>query len=403
MFTKTKLAIIAFVGVVVVAIIAAVVITLWPQPDLADGIYPDRFGNQLHLPQKTGAIRTVEMYRDERTPKFGVEDHADGTTTHYHYRPDGTLASATRYAAADTTGNRMVIRDSTMAADGFTYLRDLTYFADGSVSKDFSLREDGTTRRRFFHDNGVLAKEQVMEYEWRVWKVMSEKAFFADGLKSRVFLITRGKSLEDTIYGAGETLQAYKKHDYVARTYNETWYNDDGKTPLRKVEQTPDGTKATVLRNDGTVAEEYIWWGEVKKAGITVNLLDRAGRKRYEQTYWWGFDSNTLKFRSVEVFDAAGNLTDWVMYYTSGPESGKVEAEATFSSDKGWNGPHIRREYRKDGSLAVVKHNQNTSTTVSEEKFTAEQNILPTINPEWIARHAVDTPPQMVTYVPPRD
>jgi antitoxin component YwqK of YwqJK toxin-antitoxin module len=403
MFTKNKLALVAFIGVVVLAIVAAAVIAFTPKPDLTSDLFPERFGNELQLPQNTGSIRTLEMWEDQRTPKFGIEDHADGSTTHYRYRPDGTLASATLYAAADQSGNREVIRDSTMAADGFTYLKDITYFQDGTVWKDFVLADDGTTHRKFYHPNGVLAKEQVMEYEWRVWKLMSEQAFFDDGKKSRVFLITRGKSLEDTIYGAGQVLQVHKKHDYVARTYNETWYHDDGKTPLRVVEQTADGTTATVMRRDGTIAEEYRWWGEVQKSGITVNVFDRAGRKRYQQTYWWGYHTNKLEFRSVEVFDANGTLTNFVMYYTSGPESGKVEAEVTFSSKEGWKGPHVRREYRKDGSLAVAKTNQNTSTTVFEQKFDAAQNIQPTINPQWIVRHMVDTPPQMVTYVPPRD
>lgn len=403
MFTRTKIALFAFIGVVAIAIAAAAVIVFYPKPDLTSDLFPDRFGNELQLPQKTGSIRTLEMWEDQRTPKFGIEDHADGTTTHYRYRSDGTLASATLYAAMDDSGQRAVIRDSTMAADGFTYVKDITYFADGSVWKDFVLADDGTTHRMFYHPNGILAKDQVMEYEWRVWKLMSEKAFYDDGKKARVFLITRGKSLEDTIYGAGETLQAHKKHDYVARTYTETWYHDDGKTPLRLVEQTSEGTKATVMRMDGTVAETYSWWGEVQKSGITVNIFDRAGRKRYEQTYWWGYQTNKLELRSVEVFDRNGKLTNFVMYYTSGPEAGKVEADATFSSDQGWSGPHVRREYRKDGTLAVAKQNKNTSTTISEEKFTAEQNILPTINSEWAVWHSVDTPPQMVTYVPPRD
>lgn len=402
MFTRIKPAIVAALGaLVVVASSVAGVVVFAPQQDIAGDIFPERTGNQLQLPHGTGAIRTVEMWDDKRTPRFGIEDHADGTSTHYRYRADGTLASATRYAAADETGNRAIIRDSAMKEDGFTYVKDIAYFADGSVEKDFSLSDDGTTLRRFYHSNGVLAKEQVMELEWRTWKVMSELAFYDNGNKARVFLITRGKSLVDTIYGADEKVQAFKKHDYLTRTYNEVWYFEDGKTEQRLVEQTSEGTTATVKREDGSIAETYSWWGEVKDSGITVSVMDDASRMWLKQTYWW--DKGALRLRSVEVFDPAGKLTNFVMFYTSGSEAGSVEATVEFHGTDGWKDLHTRREYRKDGTLSVEKRQQNTGTTISETKYTPEENLRAEVNPEWVAVRSLPNPPQMIGYVSPRE
>ena len=50
-----------------------------------------------------------------------------------------------------------------------------------------------------------------------------------------------------------------------------------------------------------------------------------------------------------------------------------------------------------------MKKQKDNQTTISEQKFTALQNIKPDINPDWITVRDVPLPPQVIAYVEERD
>lgn len=366
--------------------------------NLGGDVFREHHGNQLELPRASGSIRTVELYPDKRTPRFGIEDHADGTTTHYYYRPDGTLEQAARFGKPDQlTGERAVLRNSLMEPDGVTYREDKEYLADGSLTKEVALQADGTTTRRYYHANGRIARDQVMERDARVWKLASESAFHADGTRQRQFLVTPGVSTVDTLYWPGEKVMAVRTHEHKASRYKEVWFDQDGETVIREVDQDWHGTKIVIKRKNGTVAEQHVWYGNVKDGSQYVTVMDEAGKKRLVQ-YLFVYEGE-LRLRSVEAYDAQGTWTDLVIFETVGPSAGNVEFEVKFEGGS-WSGPHTRREYRKDGSLEVVYKKKDSNTVVSEKKFSETDNIRPAIDAEWTKRRMVTLPPQVIEFVP---
>lgn len=399
MFLKRILAGVATASAL--AALALVAYTLVPERDLGRDVFREQFAVKLVLPTGTGSIRTVEFYPDKRTRKSAVEDHADGTTTLYNYRPDGTLEGATVLAKAEENVTvRPIIRKSVMEADGVTYTTDTEYDITGRVTKTVVLQADGSTTRRYFHADGQIAKDQIMVRNGSQWKLMSELAFSADGAKERVLNVTAGVSAVDTLYGPGEVFRAVLTTDYKVGKYGEIWFDTDGKTPIREVEQDSNRTQVLVKRKDGSVAEKYVWYGEVKTGSLTVYVLDKAAKTRLEQTLF--FTEGQLRMRSVEVYQADGRRTDLVVFRTTGAEVGTVEFAVHFDG-KDWSEPHTRREFRTDNTLESLKKQKNNQTMVSEQKFAAWQNVKPDINPDWTTVRTVPLPPQVIAYVPERD
>ncbi|MDZ4833264.1 MAG: hypothetical protein SGJ27_05630 [Candidatus Melainabacteria bacterium] len=399
MFLKRLLA-----GTVVAASLAGLAFvahTLVPEKDLGSDVFREQFAVTLVLPHGSASIRTVDYYPDMRTRKSALEDHADGTTTHYDYRPDGTLSGAVVFAKVDGSVKvRPVVRRSVMEADGVTYLADTEFDGSGRVTKEVALQEDGSTTRRYFHADGTLAKDQVMVRDGSRWKLMNELAFAADGSKSRVLAVTAGVAAIDTLYGSDEVVRAVRTTDLKFGKYNEVWFDSDGKTPIREVEQNSSRTQVLVKRKDGSISEKFIWYGDLKTGSLTAYVMDKHSNKRLEQTQY--FIEGQLRMRSAEVYLPDGRRTDLVMFRTHGQESGTVEFTVHFEG-KNFTEPHTRHEFRTDNTLESVKKQKDNQTTISEQKFTAQQNVKPDINPDWITVRKVELPPQVIPYVEQRE
>lgn len=383
------------------ALLALGAFTLVPEKDLGRDVFREQHPVKLVLPTGTGSIRTVDFYPDKRTRKSAVEDHADGTTTHYHYRPDGTLSDAFVLGkAAENAKFRPVIRKSVMEADGVTYTADTEFDTTGRITKLVALQPDGSTTRRYFHADGKLAKDQLMVRNGDQWKLMSELAFQADGSKERVFAVTAGVEALDTLYGPGGVVRAVRKTDLKIGKYTEVWFDTDGKTPIREVDQDSNRTHVVVKRKDGTVSEDFTWYGDLKTGYLTALVMDNASKRRIEQSLY--FIEGQLRLRSVEVYQPDGRRTDLVIFRTTGQGVGTVEFTVHFEG-KNWTEPHTRREFRTDNTLESVKQQKDSQTTISEKKFAAWQNVKPDINPDWTTVRKVVIPPQVIPYVEQRD
>lgn len=384
------------------AVLAFVAITLAPEKDLGRDVFREQFAVTLVLPKGTGSIRTVDYYPDSaHTRKSAVEDNADGTTTHFHYRPDGTLNDAIVFAKVDVNvKDRPVIRKSVMAADGVTYVTDFEYDIAGRTTKEVVLQMDGSTTRRYFHTDGSIARDQLMVRDGTRWKLMNELAFNADGSKARVLVVTAGVAGVDTLYGPGEVVLAVRTSDLKFGKYNEVWFDTDGKTPIRVVEQDSNRTTITVKRKDGSISEKFVWFGNMKGGNLTAYVMDGASNKRIEQTLY--FIEGQLRMRSAEVYQPDGRKTDLVMFRTHGKEAGTVEFTVHFDGIN-FTQPHTRYEYRTDNTLESVKKQQDSTTIISEQKFTVQQNVKPGINPDWTTVREVPMPPQVIAYVEQRE
>lgn len=371
----------------------------WKRPrDLAVDVFQERT-NRVELPTASGSIRTVELYPDKLTRKHGVEENADGTTNNYWYRPDGTLDHANTLGVPDAAGNRREVRRTQMERDGVTFKSDLSFYKDGTSKSEIVLRDDKTTTRRYFHQSGELAKDQVMSLVNKVWYVTHEDAFYEDGAKQRVFRVEPGVSETDTLYAQNERVTAIKVQDLKAGTYKETWYYEDGTSPMREVWQDYSGTVITAKRKDGSVSVKTLFqYGNIVNAYITVQVFDRQGQKRLEQ----GFSKyeGTDRLRSVEVYRDGKKKELLMLYGGGGPEAGGVEFHIIFDGD-GFSGPRVRREYRKDGSLAVERR-EGGSIPLSAVMFTEEQNIRHAALDPDIVKNRIPTelPPQKIQFIP---
>ncbi len=394
---------IAAVTAVVVTVAALVAIHFSTPEDLGSKVFLERFSVELVLPKSTGSIRTVDFYPDKITRKSAVEDHANGTTTHYHYRPDGTLSDAVVYAKVEENVSvRPVIRKSVMATDGVTYREDTEYDIIGRVTKLVALQADGTTTRRYFHPNGQLAKDQLMARDDSSrWKLMNERAFLADGSKERVLVVTKGVDAVDTLYGPGEVVRAVRTTDLRFGKYQELWFDTDGKTAIREVQQNSNRTEVVVRRKDGSLSEKFTWIGSIETGSLTALVMDEASNKRLEQTLY--FIEGQLRMRSIEVYQADGRKTDLVVFRTYGKDAGTVEFIANFDTAEGFAGPHTRREFRTDDTLEVVKKQADSKTTISEQRIPPQQKIKPNLDSDWTTVRSVPLPPQVIAYIESRE
>jgi hypothetical protein len=399
--------VLAAAGLLALSLVAALIIAAvgpGAEKDLAREAFQKPHGSRIELPKGSQSIRVVELYPDRRTRKHGVEDHPDGSTSHYWYRPDATLERAVTYASASAEGERTVLRLARMEPDGVTFTEELGYYLDGTLERHVILQEDGTTSRRYYHSNSQIARDQVLRRDGKEWRLAFEAAFRLDGTRERSFLITAGVSTVDTLFNEKERVVVVKTHDHKRETYAEAWYQDDGTTVKREVKQDYQGTTVVVFRDNGTALHRLVWHGNVKDGYLTVSVLNLAGKKVMDQTYYYHEGQQRLK--SVELFGADEKRHRLIVFHSAlSPLT--VEFDVVFKTPVtgyGWQGPHHRRDYRKDGTLETEKENADSSTLVWERKFAVSDNVRPVVDPSWIKwRLPDDLPPQVIEYIPESD
>ncbi|MGD9681109.1 MAG: hypothetical protein AB7W16_07995 [Candidatus Obscuribacterales bacterium] len=393
--------------VAVVALLSGVLtVTLMnrEKPSITEGAFGSKLTHGVELPAGSGSIRVVDFWPDGITRKQGTEYNQDGSMSHYWFRNDGTLRHATTLGPAGDDGKRPTIRVTDMAPDGRTFESDTEWYASGALKKVVKLESDGNTSRQFYFETGQLDREQQMVLADGTWKLASESAFRADGTRSRTFLVG-DKETTDMLFNEHEVAVVVKVHNKKLDQYTERWYEDDGKTLKRAVDQNDQGTLLAVKGEGGVDRVTYDFSGNMADGMLEVTFFDAHGVKVATQS-WWVIEGKRV-LRAVMFFDKDGKWDRQYLVEVSGPGAGKIERDTKFGG-MDYRGNYTSRNYAPDGTLKSVNVYGPDGKQVSETTHNSQENIGPEIDPrvteyKLFELSIPETPPQAVEYVPQGD
>lgn len=396
-----------FTTVAVVALLSvALTVTLMNREtdSIAGGAFAVKPTRGVELPAGSESIRIVDFWPDGTTRKEGTEYNRDGSVSQYWFRPDGTLRHATVLGPEGEDGKRATLRVTDMAPDGRTFQTDTEWYASGALKKVVKLESDGNTSRRFYFETGQLDREQQMVLADGTWRLASESAFRADGTKSRTFLVGDGETT-DLLFNENELAVVVRVHNKKLDQYTERWYEDDGKTLKRAVDQNNQGTLLAIKGAGGVDRVTYDFSGNMADGMLEVTFYDEKGVKVATQS-WWVLEGKRV-LRAVMFFDKDGKWDRQYLIEVSGPGAGKVERDTKFGG-MDFRGNYTSRNYAPDGTLKSVIVYGPDGKQVSETTHDSHENIAPEIDPR-ITRYKLfelsipETPPQVVEYVPQGD
>ncbi|MCA9801070.1 MAG: hypothetical protein KC777_03745 [Cyanobacteria bacterium HKST-UBA02] len=393
--------------VTVVALLSGVLtVTLMnrEKPSITEGAFGSKLTRGVELPAGSESIRIIDFWPDGITRKQGTEYNQDGSISHYWFREDGTLRHATTLGPAGDDGKRPTIRVTDMAPDGRTFESDTEWYASGAMKKLVKLESDGNTSRQFYFENGQLDREQQMVLAEGTWKLASESAFRADGTKSRTFLVG-DKETTDMLFNEHEVAIVVKVHNKKLDQYTERWYEDDGKTLKRAVDQNDQGTLLAVKGEGGVDRVTYDFSGNMADGMLEVTFFDEHGVKVATQS-WWVIEGKRV-LRAVMFFDKDGKWDRQYLIEVSGAGAGKIERDTKFGG-MDYRGNYTSRNYAPDGTLKSVNVYGPDGKQVSETTHNSQESIGPEIDPrvteyKLFELSIPETPPQAVEYVPQGD
>jgi antitoxin component YwqK of YwqJK toxin-antitoxin module len=359
---------------------------------LDTNVGPRGMDTRLEL-SKGEEIRTVELYPDRITAKHSVATHGDGSITNYWYRPDGTIEKAITEGPADADGKRAQRRYAEIATDGFTYLHDIEYSADGVKSKETVLR-DGKQVRSYFHNNGVERRNQVIVREKKGWRLAQEDLFREDASLAESLRNTENGAWERKFFNENSVLVSSKAMGAFGSRYTEVTYYPDGVTKASLMEQNGQGTKLTTYRSNGSREEERTWSGPVSGANIQVAAYDLQDRQVYQQ--WWSFADGKHYLWLVKTFRADKSLAKAVYFERNSKEA----TEISYKGDGEYGGDYTRRRFRAaDGTLAL-EEDEVANKVVATREFSPAQKITLQLPAEYTTLKEVPPLSQVIPYAP---
>lgn len=354
--------------------------------------FPKGTGVRLEL-SSNAEIRTVELYADQLTAKHSVATHGDGSQTNYWYRPDGTIEKAITESPADEHGKRTQRRYAEIAPDGFTFVYDVEYLADGRKTKETRL-VDGRLQRSYFHDNGTARRVQVIAREKQGWMLTQEDIFRADATLSESLRNFDNSAWERKFFNEQGVLVASKEMAAYKSRYTEIAYHADGLTRARETVQNGEGTTVTLYRDNGTRDYQITWNGEVGTSSLMTVGYDADDRKAYQQ--WWSQGDGMYHLWLVKVYRADKTLARTIYF-----ERGNLMAtDIVWEGDGDYGGNYTRRRFGPDG-LLFVEEDEVKNKVVATREFSPAQKITLDIPVEYKELRMVDpVPPQVIPYTP---
>ncbi len=357
--------------------------------------FPKQLANRLEL-RAGETVRSVELYPDRITPRHAVATNSDGTLSEYWFRPDGTLKTARTEFVDPTSGKRSLRRYAEIAADGRTYILDLEYYADGTRAKELHLVDPSTQHKQYFFANGAVFRDQLISRDARGWKMTQEDVFRADKtLASRLRPLEHDGWLRDDLAANGTLMRHQQLDPYQTKFVDSTFF-PGGVTVSRLVEQDSYGTKITLYRPDGTLAEQREWAADVDKSSMTVKTFDRSGKPLFTQ--YWGIRGDKYFLASLKEFRPDGS-DDRMLYFA---EDGKtVSMEIVY--DPVSKGAFVRNKYRADGTLETSEEIPSGKSDGVVTHFGASANKRALLSSDRLAFRPYKAPPQLIEYSPPED
>jgi antitoxin component YwqK of YwqJK toxin-antitoxin module len=360
---------------------------------LAAANFPE--GTEVRLEVARDAeIRTVELYADRVTAKHSVATHGDGSITNYWYRADGTLEKAVTEGPPDADGVRKLKRQAEVAPDGFTYLYDIEYFADGSKSKETKF-EQGKLLRSYFHPNGIVRRAQIIVAEKQGWRLTREDLYRPDTSLLESVSYGDNNSWERKFFDEHNVLVSSKAMAGYGTRYVEVEYYPDGVTKRRMVEQNGQGTTLTTYRVNGSRDQERVINGPVSGANMVVYAYDAQDRPTFQQ--WWSFGESGYYIWQLKTFRDNGSLASSVYF----ERNSKGATEIVFKGDGAYQSDFTRRKFRNEDGTLALEEDVVKSKVVAAREFTPARNIKLELRKEQTELKDVSPlPRQVIEYAP---
>lgn len=367
--------------------------------DINDVSMPTKLNQRLET--HPGERARVVDYGKDDVRTHALATHWDESTTEYFYWPvTGNAKHIITRAPADEEGNRKVLREALVEADGVTYTSDIEYYLDGSKKKILLLAEPNKSTRQLFYPSGVLSRDEVMTREkpQGKWTLVSADTFRQDSSIETSFRLRQYNASEFTEFSPEGVAVVRKTVSQYKTSYNEVWFAEDGKTLERQVEQNSSATKVTYFHANGLKRYELEWHGEVGKGTLQVFFYDERGNKLFQQ--WWDFKDGEHKLWLIKEFRTDGSMSR--MFYWE-PAGGVMRSEVVYHGDGnlGGGGPRTLRKYRDNGTLEFEDETLAGNVNGPKRSFSAEENIRYVLDPAHTKMPEVILPPQVVPYNPP--
>lgn len=366
--------------------------------DISDVPLPQKLNQRLET--HPGEKARVVDYGADQVRTHALATHWDEGTTEYFYWPGtGNHKHIITRSPADESGNRKVLREALVEADGVTFSSDIEYYPDGSKKKVLLLAEPLKSTRQLFYPSGVLQKDEVMTREkpQGKWTLVRADSYRADKSIETSFRLRENSASEYTKFSPTGKALVRKTVAQYKTSYTEVWFAGDGKTLQRQVDQSSSATKVTYFRS-GVKAYDLEWHDEVGKGSLQVFFYDEQGNKLYQQ--WWDFKDGEHKLWLIKEFRPDGSLAR--MFYHE-PAGGPMRSEVVYHGDgnMGGGGPRTLRKFRDNGTLESEEETLAGNVDGPKRTFSSEQNIRYVLDPARTKMPEVELPPQVVRYNPP--
>lgn len=367
--------------------------------DINDVSMPTKLNQRLET--HPGERARVVDYGNDDVRTHALATHWDESTTEYFYWPvTGNAKHIITSTPADEEGNRKVLREALVEADGVTYTSDIEYYLDGSKKKVLLLTEPNKSTRQLFYPSGVLSRDEVMTREkpQGKWTLVSADTFRQDSSIETSFRLRQHNASEFTEFSPEGVAVVRKTVSQYKTSYNEVWFAEDGKTLERQVDQNSSVTKVTYFHANGVKWYELEWHGEVGKGTLHVFFYDERGNKLFQQ--WWDFKDGEHKLWLIKEFRTDGSMSR--MFYWE-PAGGVMRSEVVYHGDGnlGGGGARTLRKFRDNGTLELEDETLAGNVNGPKRSFSAEENIRYVLDPARTKMPEVILPPQVVPYSPP--
>lgn len=262
---------------IALALAGAVALFASGEVSLTTGVFPDRTGIGIALPDAEYEIEQVitETQDDRRTPKKTTTLYSNGEKGVDYHRKDGTIERRELFYPEREDGFRQLKATATVDLDGTTYLTDAAFYPDGRKQRQGMMRTDKSYQIVSYYEDGLHTRttqvvgpkgeplfeailridgsvEQMAQQSEKSWDVTT---YTADSKAIKLVSTAKYWSRETTYYADGKT----PKTDFLMELYKTTasYYAPNGK--LTQMREFTNWQMMATFYKDGVPSYKQTW------------------------------------------------------------------------------------------------------------------------------------------------
>lgn len=366
---------------------------------------PQQLDSRVKL--RAGEKIRVTHYQPGTDRRLDAEvNFSGGETGEMTYRTDGPGAGNLKHAkifykAHDGSEHGTIKREFELDADGFTFLRDRKYYADGTVQhKSDRLSDVAYESTDFYTDGRTVSLHRMFDRDPKDsmnkgWKLRSEEAYRESGSLQRKYVLNKDKSAVTDEYSPAAVLVSHTVLNEFATKRDQVVYAEDGKTKVKEIEQ-GSATKISIYEN-GHVARalEFGW----EYSYLNDTAFDANGKPTIKRS-WYAHENATDAQKAGKVKGTDYRISTVYLYDASGEEIGNYY----WDSQGRLRSVDIRAADGKTSTVRMFTENGMLTREVTRElepfKIVATKDYepavpttLPATDPNWLQPAEFDEPP----------